>query len=92
MCIILILYPLVVSLYFAFMTSFEASCNKKKVACMNYIKITNIQRHMLGSYFEGMMLSCYGSYDVVNGAYKYIHCDLIDMARFLTRSHYEFNP
>lgn len=44
--------------------------------------VSDIQQRMLGGCFEGYIVSRYGSYDVSNSGYKYIHCDLIDLGWF----------
>jgi hypothetical protein len=39
---------------------------------------------MLGAYFEGYIVSKYGSADVPRSGFKYIHCDLADPLGYLT--------
>jgi hypothetical protein len=39
---------------------------------------------MLGVVFERYIINIYGSYDVPNNGFKYIHCDLIYASRYLT--------
>jgi hypothetical protein len=39
---------------------------------------------MLDAIFEVYIVSMYESYDVANSNFKYIHCDLIDVLRYLT--------
>jgi hypothetical protein len=58
--------------------------NKKKVSPTFIMGITNVQQRMLGAVFERYIVNMCGSYDVYGGGLKYIHCDLIDMPRYLT--------
>jgi hypothetical protein len=43
-----------------------------------------MQQRMLDAIFEVYIASRYKSYDVANNSFKYIHCDLIDVLRYLT--------
>jgi hypothetical protein len=51
---------------------------------MSVVGITNMQQRMLDAIFEVYIVSKYESYDVANNSFKYIHCDLIDVLRYLT--------
>jgi hypothetical protein len=39
---------------------------------------------MFGAWFEGYIVSKYGSIDLLGSGFKYIHCDLIDPIGYLT--------
>jgi len=39
---------------------------------------------MLGKCFENLMVSWYGSYDIIGNDFKFIHCDLINRFDYMT--------
>jgi hypothetical protein len=50
--------------------------SRKINALLNVIYITNIQQRMLSGYFEIFIMDKYGSYNVLNNVFKYMHYDL----------------
>jgi hypothetical protein len=48
------------------------------------VGITNVQQSILGACCEGCNVNIYASYDVVGGGFNYIHCDLVDLFKYLT--------
>jgi len=57
--------------------------SKKKTPPVN-VGITDMQQKMLSAYFEGCIVSRYGSVvDVPGSGFKYIYCDLIDPFGYL---------
>jgi hypothetical protein len=52
---------------------------------MNVVGIIDVQQKMFGAYFEGHIISKYGSVvDVPKSGFKYIYCDLIYPFGYLT--------
>jgi hypothetical protein len=59
-------------------TSFNL--NKKRHVVLYVVFITKIEQHMLGVSFDGLIMSQHKSNEVLGNGYKYIHCDLVDVA------------
>lgn len=51
---------------------------------MFVVGIIDMQERMLVAIFEVHIVSSYESYDVASSSFKYIHCDLVDVLRYLT--------
>jgi hypothetical protein len=61
------------------MIAMEVSLSKKRLTPMTIWGVSNIQQKMLGGFFEGYIVSKYGSYNVqIVGTNTYIVHDLID--------------
>ncbi len=51
---------------------------------MFVVGIIDMQERMLDAIFEVYIVNRYESYDFASNNFKYIHCDLVDVLRYLT--------